>query len=293
MNITLEAPAKINLYLDIVSKKENGYHNIKGVMQKISLCDKVSVALTRSHKNEITVKCSEPSVPEGRDNIAYKAAELYLESFTLDTYKVNICIEKHIPAAGGLAGGSTDAAAVLSAMHTLLGEDKGKEKLLQKSAELGADVPFCLADGAMITEGIGETLTPCPALADCTVVLCNTGEIVSTPAAYRQLDIIYNDFKNARFDSARFSNLLDGLSEKSIAKISGAMFNIFEQTVLAQQPKAANAKSVLLSCGADGAMMSGSGPSVFGLFSDERKAHEAHRILCELGYTCHNCKPIG
>ena len=289
MRVTLDAYAKINLYLDIVGKRENGYHDIKGIMHKISLCDTVSVDVEKSDKNVISLTCSVDGIPTDRTNIAYKAAEFYLERYTTDTYSVAIHIEKRIPAAGGLAGGSTDGAAVLRALHSIIGKVE-YEVLITDSAQLGADIPFCMVDSAMITEGIGDRLTPCPSLPECAILICNTGEGVSTPLAYRKLDEIYDDFKDAEFDSDRFSTLTKGLELGDIALISRGMFNIFEKAVLTECPLAREVKDIMAELGAAGVMMSGSGSTIFGIFKDENEAKCSYDKLSALGYVTHICK---
>ena len=289
MNVTLDAYAKINLYLDIVGKRENGYHDIKGIMHKISLCDTVSIDLTPSSENSITLTCSKEGIPTDRANIAYKAAEFYLSNYTEDKYSVSIHIEKRIPAAGGLAGGSTDGAAVLRAMYSMLGGVEW-ECLVRECARLGADIPFCMVDSAMITEGIGDILTPCRNLPNCTILICNTGEGVSTPAAYKKLDEMHDNFRTARFDDAHFSLLTDGLDRGDLSLVARGMYNIFESAVLPECPMAEEARSIMLERGAIGAMMSGSGSTIFGLYRDEREAVGAYETLRELGYTTHICK---
>ena len=289
MKITLEAYAKINLYLDIVSRRENGYHDIKGIMHKLSLSDTVTVAISEADESKITLTCSQDDIPTDSKNIAYRAAELYLTKYAQRPYNVAIHIEKRIPAAGGLAGGSTDGAAVLRAMHTLLGNAEYTQ-LIADSASLGADLPFCMADGAMITEGIGDVLTPCPSLPECAILICNTGEGVSTPAAYARLDGIYNDFAETCFDEVRFSLLTRGLDTGNLSLISEGMYNIFEEAVLPDCPLASNVKQIMLMHGAVGAMMSGSGSTIFGLYRNEADAQEAYTVLSSLGYVTHICK---
>ncbi len=285
MKITLDAYAKINLYLDIIRKRENGYHDIKGVMQKISLSDKVTVEAEKAEEVKIELSCSSPSIPTGSDNIAYRAAELYLKEYSSEPYKVKIHIEKNIPAAGGLAGGSTDAAAVLRALDTLINDKKNISDLITRSAVLGADVPFCLSEGGMITEGIGDILTPCPALSDCAVLVVNTKESVSTPAAYRKLDELHDDFKVSSFDRVRFEKMMAGLYEKDAVAVCEGMFNIFEEAVLCDCPLSKKAKNVMLEKGAVGAMMSGSGSTIFGIYNSEQEAESAYEVFTSLGYT--------
>ncbi len=292
MKKTAKAYAKINLYLDIVGKRENGYHDICGVMQKISLCDTVTVSLLPSEQNVIQITCSDPRIPTDSKNIAYKAASAYLDSFSESTYKVMIDIQKHIPAAGGLAGGSTDAAAVLKLMQELTDQPESVDTLIPIASKLGADVPFTLSCGSMITEGIGDVLTPISSLEDCYVLITNTGERVSTPAAYARLDLLYDNFKKPELNRSRFESLCDGLKEKNTRKTAQFMYNIFEDAVLKECTLAAEAKRLISDCGALGAMMSGSGPTVFGIFDDTDKVKLAYKKLCELGYDTHICTPI-
>ena len=210
-------------------------------------------------------------------------------SYTNATYKVSIHIEKHIPAAGGLAGGSTDGAAVLRAMHKLLGGVE-YDTLVCDSARLGADLPFCMADGAMITEGIGDVLTPCPSLAPCYILICNTGEGVSTPLAYSKLDDIYDNFKHTSFDCERFSRLKDGLASRDLELATSGMYNIFEEAVLSECPLASKAKAIMLGSGAVGAMMSGSGSTIFGIYEDASAANSTLSHLSSFGYAVHLSK---
>ena len=289
MNVTLDAYAKINLYLDIVCKRENGYHDIRGIMHKISLCDRVSVSVRPNSQNEISLTCTQAAIPCDERNIAYKAARMYLSNYTTETYKISIHIEKHIPAAGGLAGGSTDGAAVLKAMHNLLGGVE-YDTLVCDSARLGADRPFCMVEGAMITEGIGDVLTPCPSLPPCYILICNTGEGVSTPAAYSKLDDIYDNFKHTSFDLERFSLLRDGLASNDILLAAKGMYNVFEEAVLSECPLASSVKAIMLDSGAVGAMMSGSGSTIFGIYENESDAQKTLDHLTSYGYVVHLCK---
>lgn len=291
MNKTVEAHAKINLYLDITGKRENGYHDICGVMHKISLSDTVSVTAEKAIRPSICVTCSDPSIPLGASNIAYRAAERYIDRFCSDNYCIDIHIEKRIPAAGGLAGGSTDAAAVLLCLRDMIGKSSENE-LYSLGAGLGADVPFCMADGTMITEGIGDILTPCPSLGNCTLVICNTGEAVSTPEAYGKLDMLYNNFSDRSFDRKRFSCISKGLSKGDLKLTAKSMYNIFEDAVLPTRPKAKGAKELMTAHGAVGAMMSGSGPTIFGIFDSIDNAQSAYGALRALGYSTHICKAI-
>ncbi len=292
MKKSANAYAKINLYLDIVCKRDDGYHDIKGIMQKISLCDKVTLSLTPAKENKIKVSCSSPLIPTGKNNIAYRAAEAFLSDFCKECYSISIDIEKNIPAAGGLAGGSTDAAAVLSIMRELLGVPSDLNALMPIAAKLGADVPFCLANGSMITEGIGEILTSVPSLDGCFILIANSGESVSTPHAYASLDSIYGNFKKTSFNEQKFASLCEGLEKKNLNQTAKSMYNIFEGVVLSECKGAMRAKEILVDGEAVGAMMSGSGSTVFGLFDDKEKAIKTESILKQSGYITHISTPI-
>ena len=292
MKKSVKAYAKINLYLDVVSRRDNGYHDIKGIMQKVSLCDTVTLTITPAEQNEIRITCTNPCVPTDEKNIAYKATAAFLSEFSVGCYKVDIDIEKNIPAAGGLAGGSTDAAATLNILSELLGAPADKEALMSLASRLGADVPFCLAEGSMITEGIGDILTPVASLENCFILITNTGESVSTPQAYAKLDEIYGGFCETCFDADSFNLLCRGLEEKDLAASCAGMYNIFEDVVLRECTLAAGAKKIIGECGALGAMMSGSGPSVFGIFDSCGAAERACEKLKSLGYDTHICTPV-
>ncbi|MBE6547502.1 MAG: 4-(cytidine 5'-diphospho)-2-C-methyl-D-erythritol kinase [Ruminococcaceae bacterium] len=277
------AYAKINLFLDIKSKMDNGYHNIISVMQSVGLYDTVSVEYEPSKYKSITVTCSNPNIPVGKDNIAYKAAGRLIESGT-----VNIHIEKNIPAAAGLAGGSTDAAAVLKLLNQLLNNKYTTDELLAIGAKIGADVPFCMVGGTCLTQGIGDRITKFPSMPDRHILIARAGEGVSTPTAYAALDKMYNDFKEY-VPQTRFTDTAAGKNDKTYFE---GMFNIFESVILPTHSSAASLKSIMLAGGADHAMMSGSGPSVFGIFSCEDKARDTLAQLKKFGAETYLCRPV-
>ncbi len=273
------AYAKINLFLDIESKRADGYHNIISVMQSVSLCDTVTVEYCESADKSIKITCDDPTIPLGEKNIAYKAANLFL-----DSGKVKIHISKRIPAAAGLAGGSTDAAAVLTLLNELTGNNKSTDELLSIGAKIGADVPFCIAGGTKLTLGIGEKLTDFKPLPSCYIVISKMGDGVSTPEAYSMLDRLFDNFENY---SPR-KDLLDLLGEND----ARGMFNIFESAVIPCRPAVQTIKDTLTEYGAEFAMMSGSGPSVFGIFSSKEKASAAREALVDIGAIAHLCEPV-
>ena len=272
--IILSAHAKINLFLDILSRRDNGYHNIHSLMQSVTLCD--TVTLTRLPEGEgIIVETNIPSLPCDRRNLAYRAAERFAPLIGR-TPDVGIRIEKRIPMSAGLAGGSADAAAVLRGLNLLYGTHADTETLCGIGASLGADIPFCIMGGSMLAEGIGERLTPCRGLErEMWLVIACGGEGVSTPEAYHALDERYADFTEPRPISPRFALLQKALEEGAYARFDEGMYNIFEEVILPTHPIVTKLLTSLRDSGALAAMMSGSGPSVFGLFVSEEDARAA------------------
>ena len=210
MNITLSAPAKINLFLDVTGRRPDGYHTITGVMQAVSLCDTVTVEVTEptgmyvcslgahtAGAASITLTCTNPDRPTDSRNLAWRAAEKFFAATGRGCKKLAIHIEKNIPAAAGMAGGSTDAAAVLVALNQLFDLPLTTEALCEAGLTLGADIPFCIKGKAHITEGVGEILTPITPMPECELVVACGGEGVSTPAAYKALDTLYGNFDPA------------------------------------------------------------------------------------------------
>lgn len=289
--ITLEAPAKINLFLDVLSRRPDGYHNIRSIMQTVSLCDTVTVSLSPAEATQISLRCSDPSLPSDKNNIAYRAAEKIL-SAVRGLYSVEIEIVKRIPVAAGLAGGSADAAAVLAGVNQLLGAPFSLSELCAIGASLGADLPFCLAGGTKITQGIGEVLTDCPPLPDVPILIAAAGEPVSTPAAYGALDKIYQNFTLYKPNQTGFAAMTKALEGGDIPAVCASLFNIFESALMPAHTKAGAIKQSMLKSGAIGALMSGSGPSVFALFDSNAKIQSAAINLSEQGIRAFICRPI-
>jgi len=276
--ITLSAWAKINLYLDILSRRENGYHNIVSVMQSVGLFD--TVTLTRLPQGSgIRLETNVPGLPCDRRNLAYRAAEKFAAILKAEP-DVHITVEKTIPMSAGLAGGSADAAAVIRGLNQLYGMEASREELCRLGATLGADIPFCIVGGAFITEGIGDVLTPCRALSEeqWLVIACG-GEGVSTPDAYRALDDLHDYFRTPRKKGAKFAALQSALEAGELGGVRENMYNIFEEVVLPTHTVAGKLIDSLKSSGAQAAMMSGSGPSVFGLFATEQQAKAASECI--------------
>ena len=308
MKTTLTAPAKINLFLDITARRPDGYHEISGVMQTISLCDAVTIEVTEptgmylcslgahtAGAASITLTCTNPDLPTDSRNLAWRAAEKFFAATGRGCKDLLIHIEKNIPAAAGMAGGSTDAAAVLVALNDLFGHPLTADQLCEVGLTLGADGPFCIRGGARITEGIGEVLTPITPMPPCELVVACGGEGVSTPAAYKALDTLYGNFDPAAYTprTRELTTLKSALWQSDLTALCGSMFNLFESVVLPDRPVARQIKETLLSAGAVTAMMSGSGPSVFGVFpKGDGSAEKAREALEALGIPAWVCEPV-
>ncbi len=308
MQITLKAHAKINLFLDITGRRADGYHTITGVMQAISLCDRVTVTVEEpteqssgsdnampGRARSIVLTCSDPNLPTDGRNLAWRAAEAFLAATGCGCECLSVGIDKHIPAAAGLAGGSTDAAAVLVALNELFGRPLTTAALCAVGLGLGADVPFCIVGGTQKTEGIGEILTPLVPLPDCDILLACAGEGVSTPAAYRALDDMYGQFAPTAYTPhlTELSALTEGMTAGDPEAVCACTFNIFESAVLPRHTVASAIKETMLEAGAITAMMSGSGPSVFGIFRRGDEALlSARELLSRRGIPTWVCEPM-
>ncbi len=288
MKITVNAYAKINLHLDVTAKRSDGYHNVENVMQSVSLCDYVTAELNDT--GVITLECDVATVPTGEGNIAYRAAALFFECVGKEC-GAHIKIEKHIPMAAGLAGGSTDAAATLVALNRLCGKPMCEGELCELGAQLGADVPFCITGGAAYSDGRGDILHPFPSLPDNAVLLVACGgEGVSTPWAYKLLDTDNNDFEG--YIPRGTDKLQDSLESDTPERFAEHIFNLFEASVLPLRPVGAKLKEAMQKGGAVAAMMSGSGPSVYGVFSDTATAERVRDEIIALGAAAFVCTSV-
>ncbi len=278
-----KAPAKINLYLNVTARRADGFHDIETVMQAIDLFDVLHLSLYPAEKTEIVLNFSRPcNLPTDDHNLIVRAAKAFLLA-AKKSAKVEILLEKNIPMAAGLAGGSADAAATLRALDTMLPNALTREQLFEIAASLGSDIPFCLLGGRALCYGRGEILEPLPTKGEKYFgVLVNTVETSSTPKAYGALDQMYHNFDGSVV-------LPSGLSRSGAlgAVHDGKMppfYNIFEEVVLPLCPRAFEAKALLTTMGADTVMMSGSGPSVFALTKNEALAEKMQSALAERGY---------
>jgi len=287
-----KAYAKINLYLDVVKKRDDGFHEIKTVMHSVSLYDSITVIVSPSRDLSVKMEIlGAKYLPLDSKNLAYRAAKLFLERLG-ETANVEIKLVKRIPISAGLAGGSSDAAAVLRALNRLYKRPFTTKALMTIGAEIGSDVPYCVAGKTALCEGRGEKITRLVKAPAVNVLIASADERVSTPEAYGALDKVYNDFKE--YDSAlgdkRLAALFSAIDSEE--NIVDGLYNIFEATVFEKCPKSKQLKLDILSLGAVGAMMSGSGPSVFGIFKTEDEARLAAEKLMEKGYRVYLARSV-
>lgn len=264
-SMIIQAPAKVNYRLDVVGRRSNGYHELRMIMQRVNLCDEVTLRLVA--QPGIRVTCGREGVPDGEGNIAWKAARVMLE-LTGGDQGVEIEIVKHIPVAAGLGGGSSDCAAVLLGLNELLGLGLSRERLMEIGVKLGADVPFFVFGQTALAEGIGELLSPLVKVPAAWVVLVNPNLPVSTAWVYQNLQLTQRD------QLAKLPN-----SFENVADVCRVFGNDLESVTIPAFPVIDEIKRSLISCGAAGALMSGSGPTVFGLFEDEVTARQAGESL--------------
>ena len=273
-----KAYAKINLHLECVSRRADGYHDIKSVMHSLSLADEVTVILNGTDKTAIRVQLSgNLRLPTDKKNLVYAAADLFLSRLCISA-DITVRLDKHIPVAAGLGGGSSDAAATLRALNRLFGRPCTERALLFMAAELGSDVPYCLLGGTALCEGRGERITRLSAHRTHHAVIAISDEHVSTPAAYAALDEAYSNFDGS-VEHGGQNELADLCAYLSGGPMPEKLYNVFESVVLEKCPGAAHIRARLVELGARLALMSGSGPSVFGIFDTEKDALAASEAL--------------
>ena len=278
------AYAKINLYLDVLGIRDDGFHEIKTVMHTVSLADEITVSVSPSKTLLIKLFIDgNHFLPTDSKNLVYRAAEMFFERLGICA-DVRIKLVKNIPVAAGLAGGSSDAAATLRALNKIYKRPFSTSALLKMAATLGSDVPYCLLGKTAVCEGRGERITKIPTGLKMNILIANSGEHVSTPEAYKQLDEQYSYFDGSvrNVGEEKFSSLLDMLSTGKFN--DNAFYNIFEEPVLSKCPRSMLLKEKLVSLGSECVMMSGSGPSVFAVFSDNTTAEMAKDSLVLDGF---------
>lgn len=286
IDYTAEAYAKINLYLDVCDKRIDGYHNIESLMQQVSLSDTITVRkMPYMGENRIEITCDDYSVPTDKKNIVWKCAERFFDSFGINEYNISIDIVKRIPSSAGLAGGSSDGAVVLKLLNDAFDIHTSVEELCEIGVRVGADIPFCLVGGTCICRGIGEILTPVTLpKQNYYVLVAFPGGGVSTPEAYALLDKTLSD--------NTFHSTSVILSEIQNGEIPRSLYNAFERAILPTHSGARLLREKMASLGAVSVLMSGSGPSVFGIFEDEAVMQKALSSLAEDGYRVNACKPL-
>ncbi len=272
--IRLKALAKINIGLDVAGRRDDGYHTVRMIMQTIHLFD--SVQMKKTSEPGIHFTTNMRFLPTDEHNLAYKAAQILMEEFEI-TQGVSISIQKCIPVSAGLAGGSTDAAAVLYGMNQMYGLELSFRQLAERGLTLGADVPYCLMRGTALAEGIGEKLTRLPPVPRCPVVVAKPNINVSTRWVYEHLRL---DHQTVHPD---IDQLMNDINKKDLRQLASHMGNILEDVTVKEYPVITRIKEILTGSGALGAMMSGSGPAVFALFEEREGARKAADVLRAAG----------
>ena len=256
--IKVKAPAKINLTLDVKRRRNDGYHELKMIMQTIDICDELTITETGAADIELTLEGFPENLPK-EDNLVYKAAKLMQETYSLPS-GFSIHLKKEIPTAAGLGGGSSDCAATFLGINELFKLHLSKEELCDLGVTLGADVPFCIYRGTMLAEGIGEILTPLPTLTPLWIVLLKPEISVSTGEVYENLNLRYVYYHpNTKM-------AIDAIAHRDYVSLGQNLANVLETVTIDKHPILSDLKEFLLQSGALGALMSGSGPTVFGFF---------------------------
>lgn len=265
----IKAYGKINIALDVIGLRKDGYHLLKTIMQSIELHDIVNVT---PNDNGINIDCTAKYVPNDNKNIAYKAAEIFIKTYNLKG-GVDIHITKNIPVSAGLAGGSTDAAAVLKCMRKIYKPDITDKELINIGAKVGADVPFCIKGGTAVCEGIGEVITPIRSFKDKILILVKPNFGVSTKQVFKKID----DIKY--YNHPNVDKLVEAINNRDYKFVNDNMANVLENVVLKEYPIIDKIKTQIMNLGALGCLMTGSGPTVFGFFKDNNSARICYNKL--------------
>ena len=268
--ITLKALAKINLGLDVIRRREDGYHEVRMVMQTIHLYDRLDIV--RSHEPGIRIQSNLNFLPVNENNLVYKAGMLLMDEFGI-TDGVDVRLTKRIPVAAGMAGGSTDAASMLYGMNQIFDLGLSRKALMERGVKIGADVPYCLMRGTALAQGIGEKLSQLPPMVKCPVLIAKPAVSVSTKFVYQNLKL---DEHTIHPD---IDALIGAIRNKDFTAICRNMGNVLESVTIPNYPVIAEIKEKMMEAGAAHAMMSGSGPTVFGLFEDEETAQRARDVM--------------
>ena len=267
--IQMKALAKVNLGLDVIRRREDGYHEVKMIMQTVRLYDRIILEKTQKG---ISMETNLSFLPVNEQNIAYRAAKMLMDEFHIQS-GLHIKIDKHIPVAAGMAGGSTDGAAVLYGVNKIFELGLTKRQLMERGVKLGADVPYCIMRGTVLSEGIGEILTPVSSLPDCHILIAKPPVSVSTKHVY----------ENLKLDKIEKHPDIDGMVEalriEDLQGVTQRMENVLETVTIPEHPEIQQIKELMIKEGALNALMSGSGPTVFGIFDDREKGMRARDLL--------------
>lgn len=280
--MTVRAAAKLNLMLDMIKKLDNGYHSLFMVMQSVDLYDTVDVQ--RNNIGKIVIESDSADMPKDSTNIAYKCAEKFFDAMEISQRGITIRIGKNIPMAAGIAGGSADGAAVLYCLNKIYGTSLSGTELCEIGARVGADIPFSLTGGTAVVLNTGDVIAPVKPLGDCTIIVVKPEQDVSTKEAYSMLDSVQ------RLRHLDRAGMLEAVSKGDYEKICSKCGNVFEQAV--EVPERPYIKSIMRKSGADACLMSGSGPTVFGLFSDSQKADLCFNEMKKNYRNVFKCAPV-
>lgn len=270
--IQLKALAKINLVLDVLRRREDGYHEVKMIMQTIGLHDDLEIRKTKTPG--IQVKTNLYYLPTNENNLVYKAAKLLMDEFQIRD-GVSIQLKKRIPVAAGMAGGSSDGAAVLWGINQMYGLGLSMQALMERGVRLGADVPYCIQRGTALAEGIGEKLSVLPPMPKCTILIAKPGISVSTKFVYENLHA--NDLKPEQHPDV--DSMIEAMRQKDLGLLCSRMGNVLETVTIPAYPVINEIKRTMMDNGAIGSMMSGSGPTVFGIFDSPVAAKQAMKAV--------------
>ena len=271
-HLELKAYGKINLGLDVVRRREDGYHEVRMIMQTVRVYD--AIELNRTEEEGIRLSTNLYDLPDNENNLGYRAAKLLMDEFGIRD-GVEIKMKKFIPVAAGMAGGSSDAAAVLFGVNKMFGLGLSKQELMERGVRLGADVPYCIMRGTALSEGIGEILTPLPPMPQCRVLIAKPSVSVSTKHVYENLNLpSLGAEAHPDIDAMRAA-----IEKKDLSGVVSQLGNVLETVTIPENPVIQTLKDKMMEMGADGSLMSGSGPTVFGLFTNQTAAQAAYEEL--------------
>lgn len=271
-HLSLKAYGKINLGLDVLRRRDDGYHEVRMIMQTVGIYDRID--LIYKETPGITVETNLYYLPDNENNLVYKAAKLLMDEFRVQK-GVHIRLRKYIPVAAGMAGGSSDAAAVLFGVNKMFSLGLTTEQLMDRGVKIGADVPYCVMRGTALSEGIGEILTPLPVPPQCQVLIAKPGISVSTKFVYDNLHA--NELRPEQHPD--IDGMMEAIKQKDLYGIADRFGNVLENVTIPAYPVIQEIKDLMLEQGAIGALMSGSGPTVFGLFTNPKAAAKAHEEM--------------